>query len=440
MRRSGRLPLLVVLLACLASSGATLAGSISLAWDPVPDTDVAGYKVYYGTAPDTYDQVKDVGNVTSTTLTGLDACTRYYIAVKAYDSGGLESTGYSNQIDGLPRPVVSSSNPASGEQGQSLTLAVGGESFVDGATVEFSGSGITVQSVSYVSCNELSVAIAIAAGASVGVRDITVVNPDQSFGTGTGIFTVTANQAPTVTGTNPAAGAQDVPVTVRPVVTFSEAMDPASITASTVRLLDASGAAVAQAAGSPQLSANHLEATITPAADLDNAATYRIWVDGGAGGVRDEVGKEMAADWEQSPGFTTVASSDTQGPQVTATDPAAGATDVPVGVHPTVTFDEAVDAATVTPQTVMLLDASGAQVAQAAGSPALAADGRTATITPAVALAENSTYRIRVVGGSSGVKDLAGNPMDQTFTQTPGFTTENLPPSTVTNLRRTDVK
>ncbi len=314
----------VVLVALVAlAAGVAHAGTISIAWDPVSDADVAGYKVYWGTSSRNYTNWKDVGNVTSTTLTDLDPCTRYYIAVKAYDSGGLESDAFSDELVGLPRPVVRSTSPSSGDQGERLTVSVTGESFDDGATVEFSGEGITVLATRYVSCTELSVDIEIAADAPTGARNVTVTNPDRSFGTGVAIFTV-------------------------------------------------------------------------------NAA-------------------------------------DTEGPSVTGTDPADGATDVDVDVHPQVFFSEPLDPASVTPDTVRLLDPDGNPVAQASGSPALSADGKTVTITPAHRLAERTRYRIRVIGGESGVRDREGNPMDSTWTQPSGFTTENLPPGTVSGLRRNDV-
>jgi hypothetical protein len=62
-------------------SGATIA------WSANPESDIAGYKVYYdydGGYP--YSYVKDVGNVTSYTLTGLPAGIQHF-AVTAYDSG-----------------------------------------------------------------------------------------------------------------------------------------------------------------------------------------------------------------------------------------------------------------------------------------------------------------------------------------------------------------
>lgn len=432
--------LIMALVVLFAATGLVQAGTMSIAWDPVSDSDLAGYKVYYGTAPGNYTLNRDVGNVTSTTLTGLDPCTRYYVAVKAYDTGGLESASYSNEVNGLPRPVVNTVNPASGDQGASLTLTIGGESYDTGATVEFSGSGITVLAVRRDSCAQLSVDIQIGASAATGARDVTVMNPDRSYGTKSAGFTVNANNAPTVQSTTPAAGATDVAVNVKPSVTFSEPMDPASITPSTVRLINSSGSAIPQAAGSPSLSADGRTATITLASNLGYEQTYRINVIGGATGVKDATGKTMASDYVQSPGFTTVAAPDSTPPTVSSTSPVDGATNVPVGAKPQVVFSEAMDPASITASTVQLLNSAGSPVPQAAGSPALSADGRTATITPSVALNENATYRIRVIGGSSGAKDKAGNPLSSTYTQGTGFRTENLPPKAPTNSRRSDVK
>ena len=197
----------LLLLAAVTALGASFAhaGTIGVAWDAV--SNAAGYKVYYGTAPGSYTQSKDVPGAasTSTTLSGLDGCTRYYIAIKAYDAEGLESVGFSNEVAGLPRPIVSSVTPPSGEQGASMTLAVGGESFDTGASVTFSGSGITVQDVRRDSCTQLSVDILIASSAATGARTVEVINPDNSFGALGNAFTVVANAAPTVSSASPAA-------------------------------------------------------------------------------------------------------------------------------------------------------------------------------------------------------------------------------------------
>ena len=110
-------------------------------------------------------------------------------------------------------------------------------------------------------------------------------------------------------------------------------------------------------------------------------------------------------------------------PTVTGTTPAAGATQVPTSVQPTVTFSEAVQPASVLATTVQLVDANGTAVAQAAGSPSLSSDGRTATIRPAALLADGQSYRLRVEGGASGVLDLAGLGLGATFLQSTGFST-----------------
>jgi hypothetical protein len=77
------------------------ANSATLAWDPpATGTNLAGYRMYYGTVPGTYlqpfGQGLSVGNITTYTLMGLSHGTRYYFAVTAFDTMGNESV-YSNE-------------------------------------------------------------------------------------------------------------------------------------------------------------------------------------------------------------------------------------------------------------------------------------------------------------------------------------------------------
>ena len=72
--------------------------SATLAWPVSTDPTVTGYNVYYGTAPGTYTNSIDVGNVTTATLSNLVAGTRYYFAAKAYNSSRTESP-YSNETN-----------------------------------------------------------------------------------------------------------------------------------------------------------------------------------------------------------------------------------------------------------------------------------------------------------------------------------------------------
>lgn len=74
------------------------ATSVKVSWDAnTVDSDLAGYKVYYGTTSRTYSGVVDVGNITSYILNNLDECTTYYFAVTAYDTSGNESA-YSIEV------------------------------------------------------------------------------------------------------------------------------------------------------------------------------------------------------------------------------------------------------------------------------------------------------------------------------------------------------
>ena len=81
------------------SGGGGASGSITLAWDANTESDLAGYKVYYGTASKSYGTPVNVGNVTTYQLTGLVPGQVYYIALTAYDTSYNES-GYSNEVSG----------------------------------------------------------------------------------------------------------------------------------------------------------------------------------------------------------------------------------------------------------------------------------------------------------------------------------------------------
>jgi hypothetical protein len=70
---------------------------VSLAWDPDNVSNLAGYKIYYGTASGNYQWNVDVGNVTNYPLGNLTIGSTYYAAATAYTNSGAEST-YSNEV------------------------------------------------------------------------------------------------------------------------------------------------------------------------------------------------------------------------------------------------------------------------------------------------------------------------------------------------------
>jgi hypothetical protein len=90
---------------------------------------------------------------------------------------------------------VSSINPNSGAQGQSLpSVIITGSNFQTGATCSF-GAGITVNSCAFNSATQLTASITISSAATVGTRTVTVTNPDNQTGTLTNGFSVTAPPA-----------------------------------------------------------------------------------------------------------------------------------------------------------------------------------------------------------------------------------------------------
>ena len=77
-------------------------GMASLAWDPgTAAVNLAGYRVYVGTSSGAYSQPLGqglaAGTGTTFTVTGLTSGTRYFFAVTAFDTAGIES-GFSNEV------------------------------------------------------------------------------------------------------------------------------------------------------------------------------------------------------------------------------------------------------------------------------------------------------------------------------------------------------
>ena len=69
---------------------------VTLEWDPNAEPDLAGYKLYYGTASRDYAQVIDVGDTSTYTVTNLTAGDTYYFAVTAHDASGHEKYPYTS--------------------------------------------------------------------------------------------------------------------------------------------------------------------------------------------------------------------------------------------------------------------------------------------------------------------------------------------------------
>ena len=206
--------------------------------------------------------------------------------------------------------------------------------------------------------------------------------------------------APTVTARIPASGALSVSQTANITATLSEAVTGVTGTNFQLRL----GTTLIPAV----VSYNALTrvATLNPTGTLLADRVYTATLSG----VRDAAGNTMTAvTWT----FTTGPN-----PTITATTPAAGATGVRRNANVTATFSEAITGFNVAGKVRIERVSTGAQVASVIS---FNTANRVLTINPNGSLLSNTQYRVTVTGGTTGVRDLAGNPMTtRTWTFTTG--------------------
>lgn len=216
--------------------------------------------------------------------------------------------------------------------------------------------------------------------------------------------------APTVTNFTPFEGTSSVPVSPTVTVYFSEDLQASTVNSSTVKLLDGGNNAVP---ATLTFNAATRTATLTPTSVLANGMNYTIFTLGGSAGIRDLAGNPMAQNTVSS--FTTAmgATQDHTAPTITAFSPAGGATSVAINSAITITFSEALNAATVKSANLYLLKEGNTVVASTLTYNAAT---RTATLTPNAPLLNSTSYTIYVLGGVTGIKDLANNALAQNVT------------------------
>ena len=161
-----------------------LAAQVRLAWDANSESDLAGYKIYYGTSSKSYSASVDVGNVTTYTVTGLTEGQTYYIAVTAYNTSYSEGD-YSSEVSGVATettlpvsetpPTVTSSPSSEPPTAPETTPTPPGSSPTSGLTSRRSAGGCSRdasaadQAAQYVATHlYMAVSEMSAAGSSIG--------------------------------------------------------------------------------------------------------------------------------------------------------------------------------------------------------------------------------------------------------------------------------
>jgi hypothetical protein len=194
---------------------------------------------------------------------------------------------------------------------------------------------------------------------------------------------------PTVVSSLPVNNATGVTFNTKPVATFSEALDPLTVTALTFTLKQGTTAV------SGAVTYTGSVATFTPAANFAASTVYTATVTTGA---KDLAGNALASNYEWS--FTTGVAPDITAPAVGSVLPLNNTTDIAINAKASATFNEALDPLTVTASTFTLKHGTTSV------SGVVTYAGLVATFTPAANLAASTVYTATI---TTGAKDLAGN-------------------------------
>lgn len=307
-------------------------------------------------------------------------------------------------------PFVSSSSPAGGATGVAVTSAVTATfdmpmnaatlttstftlSSSGGAvagTVSYSNSVATFTPSAALAYNTLYTAI-ITTGAESSAGGFLSANYTWSF-------TTASAPAPTVTAESPASGAANVSVSTTVTATFSEAMQPSSLTSSTFTLADSGGNAVS---GTITYDSGSDTATLAPSSPLSYATQYTATITTGATASN---GAALASGFTWQ--FTTAAAP--APPTVTSTTPVSGATGVAINTAISAVFSVPMNSASFTATSFTVNAQGGGGVA---GSVSYDAATQTATFMPAANLSYGTTYiaTLTTAVTSSSGQALASN-------------------------------
>jgi hypothetical protein len=211
--------------------------------------------------------------------------------------------------------------------------------------------------------------------------------------------------APTVFASLPSNAASGTALNKNITVTFSEAMDATTITATSFSVMQGVTAVPGSVTYADKV------ATFNPTSDLLAGTVYTATL---STAVKDAAGNALASSKVWS--FTTGTTADLIAPTVLSVVPADAATAVVLNTNVSATFSEDIDASTLTASSFTLMHGSTAV------SGVLSYLSGTATLNPASDLLNSTSYTATL---STAVKDLAGNAMASSKVWS--FTTSSAP-------------
>jgi Ice-binding-like/Bacterial Ig-like domain len=290
--------------------------------------------------------------------------------------------------------------------GVTFTLTGPGLTPVSGA-VTYAGSTATFMPTAVLAANTL-----FTATITTGAKDPAGVALAANF-----VWTFTTAARPTVVSTVPAAGATAVAVNTLVSATFSEAMNPTTITGTTFTL---TGPGITPVPGAVTYAGS--TATFTPTAALAGGTLFTATITTGA---EDPTGNALAANFVWT--FTTVSQ-----PKVTSTNPASGATNVPINQKVTATFSEPMSSATIIAAGTLTVAPTlgGAAVT---GTVTYNSASNTAIFAPTADLAASTEFTATI---TTAAHDSAGAALGSNYIWS--FTTGTVANATAPNVISTD--
>ncbi|MEK7322830.1 MAG: Ig-like domain-containing protein [Pseudomonadota bacterium] len=251
----------------------------------------------------------------------------------------------------------------------------------------------------------LPASVVCTATVTTGAKDAAGNALTSDFGWTFTTGTTTDTTAPTVTATGAygtsgsTSGAGGLPINRASTAVFSEAMDPLTLTTASFTL---TGPGTAPVAGTVSYANN--TATFRPTSNLAANTLYTSTITVAA---KDAAGNSLASNYVWT--WATAATADVAAPTVASSSPADVAVGVCINKTINATFSEAMDPLTIDTGTFTLVVTAGG----AAVTGVVAYDTLTniATFNPTANLTGTpaTNYTATIKGGTSGVKDLAGN-------------------------------
>jgi hypothetical protein len=292
---------------------------------------------------------------------------------------------------GTPGPTLSAIAPSSGIQGAAVAVTLTGTNFATGSTISLSGTGITVSNVTVASSTSITATFTIAATAPTGAQNVTVTS--RSKISGSQAFTVNSG-APTLTSVTPSSGTQGQSVNVTLAGTLFSAGSTVAVSGTGVTV-----------------------SNVVVASSTSITATFAIALNATTGALNVTVTNAIGTSGTQT--FTV----NGLPPTVTFTNPAVGATSIPINRKIAATFSKPMDPLTITTATFTLVSTTNI-----AGTVTYNAANNIATFAPTANLAANTTYTATI---TTGAKDLSGTSLASSFiwTFTTGATADTTAPT-----------